>query len=151
MGSLWRKLSELDWSQLPIIAGLIVVAGGTVASYFRGIIKTNKDLDALEMRQNDKYSELAKLLTAFDVKVSLIWKYLELHLPDMLKRPTHLIMDALLEKFKTRTITHEETIQLKGLITELMADDMKTRREMVLPDTLMLGLIDYRLMELAVP
>lgn len=137
----------VDWTQLGIIMGFVTIAGGIVATYFKGVIKSNKDLNALEIKQNERHAETCKQLAAIDVKVSVFWTYLESNLPNILKRPIHKQMDQLLDKFKLKIITRAELIELKPLVQALLKEDMITNKEMVLGDVLMLGLIDVRLLE----
>lgn len=69
-------------------------------------------------------AEIQKELAAVKTKVEPFWNFLEDHLPDMLKKPIHLRMDELLDKYKLC----KESMSVEEL-TELENELLKARDE----------------------
>lgn len=86
-------------NNLPIIS-LAVSVIGLIIGYFGFVVKQNERLARLEVRSD------------------LFWKFLESKLADMLKSPTHLDKDILLDKFKDNCLSLEETKGLRTILTE---------------------------------
>jgi len=63
-------------------------------------------------------NKLTERITKVEVKNDLFWKALENKLADMLKSPTHLNKDILLEKFKLGLLNQEEMVVLSTILTE---------------------------------
>jgi hypothetical protein len=85
--------------ELPVIS-IIISLAGVLFTYFAFVLKQNERITRLE------------------VKNELFWKALENKLADMLKSPTHLDKDILLDKFKDGSLTPEETKILRTILTE---------------------------------
>jgi hypothetical protein len=96
--------------ELPIVA-LIVSILGLAFQYFFFKVKQDEAIRKEFAVQNDRIKEL-------EVKGNVFWKALENKLADMLKSPTHLDKDILLDKFKDGELTEEETKVLRTMLTE---------------------------------
>lgn len=57
-------------------------------------------------------------ITRLEVQSGIFWKALENKLADMLKSPTHLSKDILLDKFKDDCLDEAETMILRTMLTE---------------------------------
>jgi uracil phosphoribosyltransferase len=105
-----------EW--LPWITAAIAIAG-LLYQYFgviygmrkdMGVIKQRlQDVDCTEHRRilsefekrlgNENVADLSNRLTAVETKTALFWNAIGGVVTDMIKRPTHLLMDGLLDKF----------------------------------------------------
>src|SRR5678815_1634110 len=56
---------------------------------------------------------LQERCSLLEMKMGMFWRMVEEHLSTMLKKPTHLEMDALLEKLRLHTLTLEECYRLR--------------------------------------
>lgn len=67
-------------------------------------------------------SSIKERLTAVETKVSLFWQAVGVKVADMLKSPTNLRKDELLDKVKNGNMTMAEAIELKGILEKEFRD-----------------------------
>jgi hypothetical protein len=61
----------------------------------------------------ENLTKLQERVSLVEMKIGMFWRMVEENMSGLLKRPTHLTMDALLDKLKRHTITLDECYQLR--------------------------------------
>jgi len=65
-------------------------------------------------------------LAKLETKVEVFWKALETNLVNLLKLPTHLLMDELLDKLAANTLGRGERAQLSAILAERLQTEENT-------------------------
>ena len=87
-------------------------------------------------------------LSLVEMKMGVFWRLCEEHLGGLLKRPIHLEMDALLDKYSTRTLTIEECERLQDLVQREYLDNPEAVPHDRLIATLVLGGINAQRLDI---
>lgn len=95
----------VEWETFAIVAGIISLAGGTVATYYKGVIQ-----------KKDEYKTLELAFTELKTRFDIFWKVIEAELPKILIRPTHKETDELLFKMAAHKLSVEENRKLKEML-----------------------------------
>ena len=113
-------------SLLPLIFGILISLIGTFATF----------LYALSLKRADQRQQLGATVAAIDqrvilleMKIGFFWKGVEENLSEFLKRPTHYVMDRLLEKLQDHTITLEECYELWRWLAILEEEPIRSSNE----------------------
>jgi hypothetical protein len=107
-----------------IIISILFFRYGIMKDKFDNDKKTAERLKALESACKDydetcvDFKNLSAVVTEMKVKIDVFWKALDNRLADMLKSPTHLDKDILMEKYKHDLLTFDETLVLKTILEE---------------------------------
>lgn len=68
-------------------------------------------------------AQLHERCSLLEMKMGMFWRLIEEHLSTMLKRPSHLEMDMLLDKLKAHTLTLEEAKLLHRWLQRVYLDE----------------------------
>jgi hypothetical protein len=119
---------------LPIVS-IVVSILGLVIVYFGFIQKQTERVVAQENR-----------LTRIETKVDLFWKAVETNVGQMLKSPTHIEKDLLLDKLAHRELDISEAELLRSILTDEM--QLRGRDNGVIAYALIIGRLEQILYEL---
>lgn len=86
-------------------------------------------------------STIQERCALLEMKMGMFWRLVEEHLSDMLKKPTHLEMDALLDKLKQHTLTLDEAHLLRSWVQRVYLDGQDVRSQQRLIAILVMGAI----------
>lgn len=71
----------------------------------------------------DQSAYLKERIGLLEMKIGLFWRLVEEHMSGMLKAPTHLEMDLLLDKLKAHTLTLPEATRLRWWLRKVYLED----------------------------
>ena len=141
---------------LPVVVSMVAVVIsllGLIDRYYGASYqfkeKVAERLKTLEERKIDP--EILQRITALETKTGPFWRVLEEHMVELLKQPTHLRMDALLDDFKGRRdqMTLDELMELKceirKALDESMGENTKKAEGRTFGYVVFLGLLEYRI------
>lgn len=147
-----------DWESIKTIVSLAALLLGLLSFWDKkwGEVARMKEEIAL-MSARTPPDNLSRLV-ALETRVGPFWKVLEDNLVDFLKRPTHRVMDDLLDKYKSNEgqLTLEDLTLLKTELVQVIAEyrDRKVQRKLeeaeaglVVGYVFMLGMVESRICE----
>lgn len=85
------------------------------------IIAINTRLD----KHSESFIELLERMTVMETKMDLFWKIVENKMPSMLRMPTHLEMDLLLDKMTAGKLNYSEMNDLKMRLNDIVYNNEK--------------------------
>lgn len=97
-------------------------------------------------------TELAALherCALLEMKMGIFWRLVEENLSTMLKRPTHLEMDSLLDKLHSHTLTLPEAYQLRDWLTQVYLEEEVEQAQQRVIAILVLGAVESLIHELS--
>jgi len=105
-------------SSLGIVLALITLVRTFVVAGQDQSAKVHEDVTHMQER-----------LSLVEMKLGIFWRMVEENLSGLLKKPTHLEMDALLDKLKAHTITLDECYHLRRLLEATYLTDQTDKAE----------------------
>lgn len=93
-------------------------------------------------------SVIKERCSLLEMKMGMFWRMCEEHLSGMLKRPTHLEMDGLLDKLKAHTLTLEESNRLRWWLQKVYLEDEAAHTQHRLTAILVLAAVESLIHEL---
>ena len=97
-------------------------------------------------KQADRAAEQEKRMTSLETKVGLFWTVIEKNVAQLLKSPDHVEKDMLMDDLSRHELTLDNALKLRAIVTDEM--QLKGRKNGILPDVLILGLLEVRIFEL---
>ncbi len=124
----WDRRSTLDFLDL---VGPIVAIGGLLWTYFCFIVKIKEDIASLKVKTQivddvneviKKVNDQGERITRLETKMDPFWQLIQGRVAQMLKAPTHLRKDALLDKLTEQIISLDEAKELKTILMTEVED-----------------------------
>lgn len=123
---------EIETSLVIATFGLLVT---TITFFYKAINDIRCELSSLDSRidkiEKTEIECRLKLENRFNLlenKFELWWKNTEDKLIEVLKHPTELIKDALLDKFRIRSLSMEEATQLREILSKELEIAQKEKK-----------------------
>jgi len=121
---------------LALIIALIGVAGA-IATYFRGVISQNKNIDQqnrlidqIRLEQDRKIHEIQLTVTVLETRSNVLWKVIENDLPKVLMRPHTPEIDHYMTKIQLKEpLTDDEKRDMIRLLREAIDRKVETPDE----------------------
>jgi hypothetical protein len=110
------------------LAGVIIAVAGLLITYFGFVLK------------------VSERMTKVETKVDLFWKVIETNVGSLLKSPTHVEKDMLLDKLSHRELNIKEAETLRSILTDEM--QLKGRSDAIIAYSLIIGRLEQILYEL---
>jgi hypothetical protein len=110
------------------LASIVISVLGLLITYFGFVLK------------------VSERITKVETKVELFWKVVETNVGQLLKSPTHVEKDMLLDKLAHRELNIKEAEQLRGILTDEM--QLKGRDNGIIAYALIIGRLEQILYEL---
>ncbi len=114
-------------------------------SLLRTIVSANHDQSAHLIQDIFQVKERVGLV---EMKIGIFWRLVEENLGTLLKKPTHVEMDGLLDKLKAHTLTLEEAQRLRGWLQRIYLDNEATHAHERLTAILVLAAVESVIQEL---
>jgi len=114
-------------------------------SLLRTIVSANHDQSAHLIQDIFQVKERVGLV---EMKIGIFWRLVEENLGTLLKKPTHVEMDGLLDKLKAHTLTLEEAQRLRGWLQRIYLDNEATHAHEWLTAILVLAAVESVIQEL---
>jgi len=116
------------------LIGAIIGIGVAIATYFRGVISQNKNIDQQNriidqnrMEQDRKLHEMQLTLTVLETRSNVLWKVIENDLPKVLTRPHTPEIDAYMNKIQLKQdLTDDEKRDMIKLLREAIERKVDT-------------------------
>lgn len=97
---------------------------------------------------HDDLAHVQERCTLLEMKMGMFWRLVEEHLSTLLKKPTHLEMDTLLDKLKAHTLTLEEGRRLRWWLQQVYLADEASHAQQRLTAILVLAAVESVIHEL---
>lgn len=117
------------------IAGIAISIIGLLITYF-GFVQRQSEMTRL---QNERIAKI-------ETKVDLFWKAVEINVGQLLKSPTHIEKDMLLDKLAHRELTMPEAETLRSILTDEM--QLRGRDNGIIAYALIIGRLEGILFDL---
>lgn len=98
---------------------LVAIIGGLGTFLVQSLLKRRDRMTLAWETTKKQLDDHEQRLRTIELKMGFFWNSVEEHMSSILKRPTHLEMDALLEKLKDHTITLDECYTLRRWLEEV--------------------------------
>jgi len=96
---------------------------------------------------HDDIGHVQERLSLVEMKMGVFWRLVEENLSGMLKKPTHLEMDTLLDRLKTHTITLEECHILRQWLQQVYLNDKALHAQERIIAILVMAAVEARIHE----